>query len=72
MTSSLEKFDVIILGSGLAGSILATILAKQGLRILSIDKSSHSRFAIGEAMTPDTDLIMSILSYKFSIPEFGI
>ncbi|MGK7928570.1 MAG: NAD(P)/FAD-dependent oxidoreductase [Spirulina sp.] len=71
MTSPLENFDVIVLGSGLAGSILATILAKQGLKILSIDKGSHPRFAIGEAMTPDTDLMMSILSYKFSIPELG-
>lgn len=71
MTSHRQNFDVIVLGSGLAGSILATILAKQGLRILSIDKSAHPRFAIGEAMTPDTDLMMSILSYKFSIPELG-
>lgn len=71
MISHGQSFDVIVLGSGLAGSILATILAKQGLRILSIDKSSHPRFAIGEAMTPDTDLIMSILSHKFSIPELG-
>jgi FADH2 O2-dependent halogenase len=66
-----QRFDVIILGSGLAGSILATILAKHDLSVLMIDKGVHPRFAIGEAMTPDTDLMMSILSYHYSIPEIA-
>lgn len=65
------QFDVIILGSGLAGSILATVLAKHNLRVLTIDKNAHPRFAIGEAMTPDTDLMMSILSYQYSVPEIN-
>jgi FADH2 O2-dependent halogenase len=64
-----KQFDVIILGSGLAGSILATVLARHNIRVLMIDKEAHPRFAIGEAMTPDTDLMMSILSYKYSVPE---
>jgi len=66
-----KQFDVIILGSGLAGSILATILARHNVRVLTIDKGTHPRFAIGEAMTPDTDLMMSILSYKYSVPEIS-
>ncbi|URD53872.1 NAD(P)/FAD-dependent oxidoreductase [Chroococcidiopsis sp. CCNUC1] len=66
-----KQFDVIILGSGLAGSILATILAKHGARVLVIDKNAHPRFAIGEAMTPDTDLMMSILSYQYEVPEIA-
>ncbi|MBR8836537.1 MAG: tryptophan 7-halogenase [Stigonema ocellatum SAG 48.90 = DSM 106950] len=66
-----QQFDVIILGSGLAGSILATILARHNVRVLMLDKETHPRFAIGEAMTPDTDLMMSILSYQYSVPEIG-
>ncbi|MEO1004280.1 MAG: tryptophan 7-halogenase [Cyanobacteria bacterium J06638_38] len=66
-----KKFDVIILGSGLAGSILATILAKHNLRVLNIDKNAHPRFAIGEAVTPDTDLMLKILSYQYSVPEIA-
>jgi FADH2 O2-dependent halogenase len=66
-----KQFDVIILGSGLAGSILATILARHDLHVLTIDKNAHPRFAIGEAMTPDTDLMMSILSYQYSVPEIA-
>ena len=45
------QFDVIMIGSGLAGSILAIILAKHNLRVLTIDKNAHPKFAIGEAMT---------------------
>jgi FADH2 O2-dependent halogenase len=66
-----KHFDVIVLGSGLAGSILATILAKHHIRVLMIDKGVHPRFTIGEAMTPDTDLMMKILSYQYSIPEIA-
>ncbi|MEH2080293.1 MAG: tryptophan 7-halogenase [Nostoc sp.] len=66
-----QQFDVVVLGSGLAGSILATILAKHNIRVLMIDKEVHPRFAIGEAMTPDTDLMMSILSYQYSVPEIA-
>jgi FADH2 O2-dependent halogenase len=66
-----KEFDVIILGSGLAGSLLATILARHNVRVLMIDKESHPRFAIGEAMTPDTDLMMEILSYQYSVPEIA-
>lgn len=64
-----KRFDLIILGSGLSGSILASILARHNFNVLMIDKRTHPRFAIGEAMTPDTDLMMSILSYKYSVPE---
>ncbi|NES77479.1 MULTISPECIES: NAD(P)/FAD-dependent oxidoreductase [unclassified Okeania] len=67
----MQNFDIIILGSGLAGSILATILAKHNLRVLIIDKNAHPRFAIGEAMTPDTDLMMEILSHQYSVPEIA-
>ncbi|MFG6101412.1 tryptophan 7-halogenase [Leptothoe sp. EHU-05/26/07-4] len=66
-----NQFDVIVLGSGLAGSILATILAKHNLRVLIIDKDVHPRFAIGEAVTPDTDLMLKILSYQYSVPEIA-
>jgi FADH2 O2-dependent halogenase len=72
MTYDWEKqFDVILLGSGLGGSILATILARQNVRVLMIDKEVHPRFAIGEATTPDMDLMMVVLSYMYSVPEIA-
>ncbi|TVP65600.1 MAG: FAD-dependent oxidoreductase [Nodularia sp. (in: Bacteria)] len=66
---SSQEFDVIILGSGISGSILATILAKHQARVLMLDKSTHPRFAIGEAMTSHTESLLSVLSHQYSIPE---
>ena len=65
-----SQFDVIILGSGIAGSILAAILARHGSRVLMIDKASHPRFSIGEALTSHTEKLFSLLSHQYAIPEF--
>ena len=65
-----KQFDVIILGSGVGGSTLATILAKHHLSVLMIDKKSHPRYAIGESLTTHTELLLKLLSRNYSIPEF--
>lgn len=64
-----KQFDVIILGSGIGGSTLATILAKHQARVLMIDKGTHPRFAIGEAITSHTEILLSLLSHYYSVPE---
>ncbi|MEM7314856.1 MAG: tryptophan 7-halogenase [Planctomycetota bacterium] len=63
------QYDVLILGSGLGGTVTASILAKKGWRVLLIDSASHPRFAIGEATTPDISFLMKVLSKKYEIPE---
>ncbi len=65
-----EKFDVIILGSGIGGSSLSIILAKSGLRVLVIDSGVHPRFAIGESTTLHASQILSLLALEYDIPEF--
>jgi FADH2 O2-dependent halogenase len=65
-----NQFDVIILGSGIGGSTLATILAKHQARVLMIDKATHPRFTIGEATTSYTDTLLLMLAHQYSIPEF--
>ena len=64
-----KYFDTIILGSGLSGSTLASILAKKGFRVLLIEKNSHPRFAIGEVLLPESCLWMWIIGEYFGIPE---
>lgn len=61
--------DVVILGSGLAGSVTASILARQGVKVALIDAASHPRFAIGESMTPQLVEWLHILSERYDVPE---
>lgn len=64
-----NNYDVAILGSGIGGSMLGSILAKNGLSVLLIDSGSHPRFAIGEATTPDTSFRLKLLAAKYNLPE---
>jgi FADH2 O2-dependent halogenase len=61
--------DVLILGSGLAGSVSAAILARQGANVVLVDAASHPRFAIGESMTPQLIEWLHILSLRYDVPE---
>jgi FADH2 O2-dependent halogenase len=61
--------DVVILGSGFAGSLLAMILARHGLRVVILDRDRHPRFAIGESSTPIADLTLARLAARHDLPE---
>lgn len=64
-----QDYDCAILGSGIGGSMLASILARHGRSVLLVDAGTHPRFAIGEATTPDTSFRMKLLSMKYDVPE---
>ena len=64
-----HDFDVAILGNGLSGSLLATILAKRGVSVVLIDADQHPRFAVGESTIPHTSLVVSLLAEKYGLPE---
>ena len=63
-------YDIVIIGAGIAGSALALILAKQGLKILVVEKGKHPRFVIGESTVPSTSYGFEYLGTKYGIPEF--
>lgn len=44
--------DVIVVGGGPAGSTCATLLARQGQRVLLLEKERFPRFHIGESLLP--------------------
>jgi FADH2 O2-dependent halogenase len=69
MQDSKHDFDVAILGNGLSGSMLATILGKQGVSVVLIDADQHPRFAVGESTIPHTSLLISALAEKYDLPE---
>jgi tetracycline 7-halogenase / FADH2 O2-dependent halogenase len=62
-------YDVAILGSGIAGTVLAAVLARQGVNVLILDNGTHPRFAVGEATTPPLTSLLELLSVRFSVPE---
>ncbi|HZN19646.1 MAG TPA: NAD(P)/FAD-dependent oxidoreductase [Micromonosporaceae bacterium] len=62
-------YDVIIVGSGLAGSMLAACLARNGAQVLVVDGDTHPRFAIGESTIPATSMMMRLVSERYDVPE---
>ena len=70
-SGKVHECDVVILGSGLAGSVSASILARQGATVALVDAGSHPRFAIGESTTPHLIEWLRILALRFDVPELS-
>jgi flavin-dependent dehydrogenase len=49
-----EKFDVVIIGGGPAGSCAAAILAEYGHRVVVLEREKFPRYHIGESLIPFT------------------
>jgi FADH2 O2-dependent halogenase len=56
-----DRAHVVVAGAGFAGSLLARLLARQGLDVVLIDRGRHPRFAIGESSTPLASLCLDRL-----------
>ena len=63
------RTQVVIVGSGFAGSLLARLLARQGLSVTLLERGSHPRFAIGESSTPLASLCLERLSDRYGQPD---
>jgi FADH2 O2-dependent halogenase len=66
-----DRFDVVILGTGIAGTILGAILARNGVRTLLVEQGSHPRFAIGESTVPETTFLFRVLAARYGVPEIA-
>lgn len=64
-----HRFDVIILGSGIAGATLGAILARNGASVLLVDQGVHPRFAVGESTTLYTLKSFRMLARRYRVPE---
>jgi len=62
-------FDVAIVGSGFAGSLLALVARRLGLSVLLLEKGSHPRFAIGESTSPLANLLFEELAKRYDLPR---
>ncbi|HKI44483.1 MAG TPA: NAD(P)-binding protein, partial [Balneolales bacterium] len=57
--------DLIIVGSGFGGSLMAMIARKLGFSVVLLEKSSHPRFIIGESTTPLTNLYLEQIADRY-------
>jgi len=61
-------YDIAVVGSGFAGSLLAMIAHRLGRSVILLEKGKHPRFAIGESSTPLTNLLLEDLTTRYNLP----
>ena len=65
------QFDLVVLGSGLGGSLAAMIARQRGLTVAICDPTPHPRFAIGESFTPAASMALEAVANEFDLPELA-
>ena len=62
-------FDIAVVGSGFAGSLIAMIARRLGRSVVLIERGKHPRFAIGESSTPLANLLLEELALRYDLPQ---
>jgi FADH2 O2-dependent halogenase len=63
------RHDVVIIGSGFAGSLLARLLALRGRQVLLVERGVHPRVTLGESSTPLAALSLERLARRYGQPD---
>jgi FADH2 O2-dependent halogenase len=61
-------YDIAVVGSGFAGSLLAMIARRLGHSVVLIEKGTHPRVVIGESSTPLANLLFEELCVRYDLP----
>src|SRR6266498_3893059 len=61
------SFDVAVIGSGFAGSLLAIVCRRLGRSVVLIERGRHPRFAIGESSSPLANLLLEELCDRYGL-----
>ncbi|MDP9898248.1 NAD(P)/FAD-dependent oxidoreductase [Variovorax ginsengisoli] len=72
-----QDCEVLVIGGGPAGSTMATLLARQGRKVVMLEKEHHPRFHIGESLLPGNVELFEKLGVReqvarIGMPKFGI
>ena len=69
MTSVHSDTDLVVIGSGFGGSLLAMIARRLGYRVTLLERGQHPRFAIGESASPLAGILIEQLSDRYDLPR---
>lgn len=69
--SAANHWDVVVAGTGIYGTSLGAVLARQGARVFMVERGRHPRFALGEARLPQSAIWPFVLGARFELPELG-
>ena len=61
------RYDIAVVGSGFAGSLLAMIARRLGHSVVLIEKGTHPRVVIGESSTPLANLLLEELCVRYDL-----
>lgn len=61
--------EIVVLGAGFAGSLVALGCRRLGRDVLLLDKARHPRFAIGESSTPVANRVLRDLAIRYELPR---
>lgn len=70
-TQTDQRWDVIIIGAGPAGSTAGALLAEKGRRVLILEKEKFPRYHIGESMIPFCWFTLDRLGVLDKMPRIG-
>ncbi|MFG0287386.1 MAG: NAD(P)/FAD-dependent oxidoreductase [Rhodopirellula sp. JB044] len=59
--------DILVIGSGFGGALVATVLSQLRYQVTVVDKASHPRFTIGESSTPLADRTLKRIASRFKL-----
>ncbi len=71
-SGSSHECDVLVIGGGPAGSTIATLLARQGRRVVLLEKAVHPRFHIGESLLPGNAELFERLGVRDQVERIGM
>ena len=67
-----ENSDVVVIGGGPSGSTAAALLARQGYKVIALEKAHHPRFHIGESLLPMNLPVFERLGVLEKVQALGV
>lgn len=62
---------IVVVGSGVAGSVLSRLLTARGCRVTLVERGRHPRFALGESSTPLAAISLERMAHEYGLPDLA-